>query len=839
VTSPGFEVRAPERLRFILVVALVNLAFLAVDLSLPHPSVSLVVTGRLLLSTLMGLLVVLNRRIEDPCLFQALVRGVSAGVAASFVLLVWGSGVSAGPYLVFLPLLPIVLGVAVPDDPIAIALAALAGAVGGLACVLGEGVTSAQFVFWVLAFASGGAYGVTGGYLHLRASTQQARSERDREDALERLSRDQDLRVAAEVEREMLTKQLQTLHSFAHDIFILMTPAGHIVQVNDRALQAYGYSEEQILGLDVRDLRDPAFSSDADAQLREADEGGVRFNTRHRRRDGTSFPVQVSSRELRIGAKRFRQSIVRDLTEEHDALAASQQAAAALQASQERLERILESAAEGILVSDPTGQIVFSNGRAAELLDQTQEGLLGQPVLEALPPELREQAFAGIPELVRGERLTGEARLTRPGREDRFLLYAVNQLASPGGVDAGFVCVLVDLTPLRGAQAQLLHSQKMEAVGRLASGIAHDFNNLLVVILSNARFLLDDLKPGSTMAEDASGIAEAGERAARLVKQLLTFSRKSQTQPEAITLEGVVLAMDKLVRRTIGEDIEIEVGLEPGGWYTRIDPGHLEQVLMNLAVNARDAMPGGGRLRIRTGNHLLERPLAPELEGLAPGRYVALEVEDSGTGMDAATQSRIFEPFFTTKGEGKGTGLGLATVYGIAEQAGGRVTVRSALGRGSTFSVWLPVCEAPVFTIKDSDPGDRRGQGETVLVVEDSQLVRTSTRRMLERSGFKALEAVSGEQALALLAAGPIDLVLCDVVMPGPSGEDLAFTLGLSHPGLPVVLMTGYTDRDLSTTWPVLAKPFNEKTLARQLRTALDSRPQRASPPAARPAQSR
>jgi CheY-like chemotaxis protein len=371
-------------------------------------------------------------------------------------------------------------------------------------------------------------------------------------------------------------------------------------------------------------------------------------------------------------------------------------------------------------------------------------------------------------------------------------------------------------------RAELEQAQKMEAVGRLASGIAHDFNNLLVVVLGCSEFLLEELPEADPHREDVQQIREAGERAPRLVAQLLAFARKTPGRPVRTDLNSVVLGIEKIVRRTIGEDIQVSLALTPDPWPVRIDTGQLEQVILNLAVNARDAMPKGGRLRIETANdHASER--AADGSG-ARGRGVALRVSDTGCGMTAEVSSRIFEPFFTTKERGKGTGLGLSTVFGIVRRAQGKVAVASEPGKGSTFTISLPACaDEPGDAPAPSCPRLVEGQGATVLLVEDEDGVRRVAERALSRRGFHVLEARNGHEALQRLDGDRVDLVLTDVVMPEMSGPELAACLQRSHPMLPVVFMSGYSDRQ--GTWDdgtvVLSKPFTDEALTSKLDEAL------------------
>ncbi len=388
-----------------------------------------------------------------------------------------------------------------------------------------------------------------------------------------------------------------------------------------------------------------------------------------------------------------------------------------------------------------------------------------------------------------------------------------------------------DVTAQRHLEEQLRQSQKMEAVGQLAGGIAHDFNNLLTAILGSAQLLLHNTPEGDPRREDAEEIRHAGLRAAELTRQLLAFSRRQVLAPKVLELNAVVVNMERMLRRLLGEDIELATSLDPATGAVSADPGQLEQVLLNLAVNARDAMPGGGRLSVATARVTLNEEHIERRHRLPAGDYACLVVTDTGVGMDEATQAHLFEPFFTTKEVGKGTGLGLATVYGIVKQSGGYIWVYSEPARGTTVKVYLPrvsgAAEAPAPAPELTDV---RGGHETVLLVEDATPVRTLARRSLEARGYRVLDAANGPAALELSArhGGGIDLLVTDVVMPGMSGRELAERLAPVRPGMKVLYTSGYTDDAmvrqgvLTAGVAFLQKPFVPDTLARKVREVLD-----------------
>ncbi|HEX8096706.1 MAG TPA: ATP-binding protein, partial [Pyrinomonadaceae bacterium] len=380
---------------------------------------------------------------------------------------------------------------------------------------------------------------------------------------------------------------------------------------------------------------------------------------------------------------------------------------------------------------------------------------------------------------------------------------------------------------------QLRQSQKMEAVGRLAGGVAHDFNNLLTAIMGYSDLSLRKLEEHDPLRHSFEEIRKAADRAASLTRHLLAFSRKQVLQPKVMSLNTTVSEVDQMLRRLIGEDVEVVCVLAPDLGLIKADQSQVEQVLMNLVVNARDAMPGGGKLTVETANVYLDEEYAARHVAARPGYYVQLVVSDTGTGMSEETQARIFEPFFTTKEMGKGTGLGLSTVYGIVKQSAGSVWVYSELGTGTTFKVYLPRVDEEAEEVRaKSRPAELPRGDETILLVEDDEMVRTMTRGILEMSGYRVQEAKLGEEALRLFAerGASVDLLLTDVVMPQMSGKQLRDCLSAVRPDLPVLFMSGYTDEAvvhhgvLSQGAAFLQKPFTPAGLLQKVREVLDER---------------
>jgi signal transduction histidine kinase/CheY-like chemotaxis protein len=395
----------------------------------------------------------------------------------------------------------------------------------------------------------------------------------------------------------------------------------------------------------------------------------------------------------------------------------------------------------------------------------------------------------------------------------------VSMIVSREGAPDDWSRVIVtffDVTDRKRLEEQILQSQKLESLGRLAGGIAHDFNNLLMVISGYSDLLLNNLDKRETLERGLGEIRRAGERGAELTQQLLAFSRKQVTQPRAIDLNALIRESQGMLQRVIGEDIELEISLEPTAWTIKADRGQLHQVLMNLVVNGRQAMPDGGVLVIQTSNETFADP---------PGEYLHLRVRDTGVGMDEQTRQHVFEPFFTTKSAGKGTGLGLATVFGIVTQAGGQITVTSEPGRGTTFNLYFPRMAGPAAAEPAAAVNRPRGQqAGTLLVVEDQDEVRDLACMILRDRGFEVLEAADGDEALSVARRypGPIRLMLTDVIMPGMNGKELAARMAPVRPDTRVIYMSGYTDRiSLEEGAVLLEKPFTADRLMAMVKDAL------------------
>ncbi|MFZ2223199.1 MAG: PAS domain S-box protein [Candidatus Deferrimicrobium sp.] len=619
---------------------------------------------------------------------------------------------------------------------------------------------------------------------------------------------------------------LATLIEASPLAIVTFDPEGVVTMWNPAAERIFGWSGNEALGSRLPCV--PAEKQEEFLALRRRALQGEAFTEPelHRRRaDGSPIVVSASTSPLRRpdGTIYGIMSILIDVTERK-----------AAEESQARLTMAVEQAGESIVVTDTRGTIQYVNPAFERITGYDRMEVIGQNT-RIFKSGRQDTAFYDVlgQTLRRGEVWRGTfLNLRKNGtlyEEDAV----ISPVRDPSGRIVNYVAVKRDVTDIRRMEERLRQSQKMEAVGRLAGGVAHDFNNLLTAISGYSDLLLHRLPEYSTLRRDVEEIRKAGDRAAALTRQLLAFSRRQMLQPQVLDLNSVVTNMGQRLRRLVGEDIALSTDLSPSLSRVKADPGQIEQVIVNLALNARDAMPDGGRITIATADADLSPAYAAAHPGVRPGPHVLLSVADTGHGMDEETQTHLFEPFFTTKERGKGTGLGLATVYGIVQQSDGHIRVNSAADSGSTFLIYLPRGEAPENggqrAVRPLLPRPSPGT-ETILLAEDEEAVRRFAREILSGNGYKVLEAGNGREALLLSEAhrGEIHLLLTDVAMPKMSGRELTERIRPLRPDLRILYMSGYIDdallrRDvLEDGAPFLQKPFTSEALARKVREVLD-----------------
>ena len=497
-----------------------------------------------------------------------------------------------------------------------------------------------------------------------------------------------------------------------------------------------------------------------------------------------------------------------------------------------QLATIVESSDDAIVSRTLDGTIQSWNGAAERMYEYSAAEAIGKPISILYPHGQRDEILANLEKIKRGDivRNFETIRATKDGKQIHIAL-TVSPIKDVSGRIVGASAIGRDITESKQMEDMFRQAQKMEAVGRLAGGVAHDFNNMLSVIIGYSELLLERADTDGQVRKQCEEIKRAGDRAASLTRQLLAFSRQQVLEPRVLNLNTSVAEIEKMLRRLIGEDIDLRTSLDPTLGLVKADPGQIEQVIMNLALNARDAMPGGGKLIIETSNTELDDEYALHHPPCIVGRYVILAVTDSGVGMSQETKARIFEPFFTTKELGKGTGLGLSTVYGVAKQSGGYIWVYSEPGQGSVFKLYLPRVDGSEVQIRPAKSAPELLPGtETVLLVEDEQSVRALTRNLLEQGGYTVLEADNGAHAVEIAKQhhGPIHLLLTDVVMPGMNGPAVAEMILPIHPEAKALYVSGYSSSFGTQTGLVPAganlfqKPFSRAALLRKVRNLLD-----------------
>jgi two-component system, cell cycle sensor histidine kinase and response regulator CckA len=609
---------------------------------------------------------------------------------------------------------------------------------------------------------------------------------------------------------------------------LLITDLDDVVQiVNTRMLSLTGFSDEEMKGQRAYELLLPPAEWGNALSRHERRSKGIseRFETQICRKDGTWFWAEINASPLCDPAG----LIIGTLSVTNDISSRKQ--------DEERLKfqaEVLSQVTEAIIAIGSDGSVNYWNHGAEELYGFKFYETLHRPLRELVHGEFLAPGSSTDGQMEGVSVWRGESTHRHKDGHEVVVEATVRRLNDASGQPCGILAVIRDISERRRAEAilrqkeeELRQAQKMEAVGKLAGGVAHDFNNLLTAIGGYSEMMLLSLDPQDPLRSDVEEIRRAGRRAADLTRQLLAFSRKQVLQPQVLDLNAVVLGMDKMLRRLIGADVELVTVLEPSLASVKADRGQLEQVILNLAVNARDAMTHGGKLTLKTAN------VEPGTAGVPAGlsNPVMLSVSDTGCGIDVETLTHIFEPFFTTKQQGKGTGLGLSTVYGVIEQSGGRIAVESELLRGTTFRIYLPQSDAQRPAPAEHSPAHLPIGTETVLVVEDESVVRNLVHQVLERSGYNVLEAQHGAEALRIVLQhpGPIHLLLTDLVMPLMGGRELAKRLLGMGKDIKVLYMSGYTDDsairqgDLTPGTNFIQKPFTPDSLSFKVRNLLDS----------------
>jgi two-component system cell cycle sensor histidine kinase/response regulator CckA len=620
-------------------------------------------------------------------------------------------------------------------------------------------------------------------------------------------------------ESEELYHRLFELESDA--IVLVDGESGRLLAANTAATVLYGYSREELLSLNRVDL-----SAEPEKTIQATTEMQVMIPLRwHKKKDGTVFPVEISGCYFDLKGRSVFVSAIRDITNR-------KLSEAALKNSEEKFSKAFYSNPAAIVIIDLTSKSYLEVNRTFEQLTGfRRDEVVGHHqtgVLLADPP-FREKVIEQLRQ--EGSLHNWEFHFRKKDGGGGVGLLSAELIEIDGKQCA--ITATVDITDRLHLESQLRQAQKLESVGRLAGGVAHDFNNLLTIINGYSSLLLKELRLGDPPYAFAQEISKAGNHAAGLTRQLLAFSRKQILEPTLLDVNTVVNDAGRMLQRIIGEDIELTTRLDPLLGQVMVDPDQINQVIMNLVVNARDAMPDGGKLEIATENVEVDESFLAAHPDALPGKYVLITVTDTGFGMDVKTLQSAFEPFFTTKERGKGTGLGLSTVYGIVRQSGGWIDVQSEVGKGSSFKIYIPCTEACSMPAVPTAPKDAVYGGETVLVVEDQEAVRELTKTVLEAYGYHILEATNGVEALAVVESHPdeIHLLLTDVILPGMNGMDLSRRLRALRPKLKVLFTSGYPAEVIARRGVVerdvayLAKPVSPDALVAKVRDVLAEPP--------------
>ena len=631
------------------------------------------------------------------------------------------------------------------------------------------------------------------------------------------------------------------------DAIVAVDSSGTILQVNTQALELFGYSHSELIGQKVELLVPDSYRGQhhhhrqAYAEQPKTRRMGASLDLYGRRRNGSEFPVEISLSPVSTNRGKFILSAIRDISDrkrvDEELRRATEElhrrTAEQLGEYRARLASIVDSSEDAIIGKDLDGTITSWNRGAENIYGYTPEEAMGKNISLLAPSDRPDEIPGILAKIGRGETVEHleSVRVTKDGRHLNVSI-TVSPLRDAKGDVVGASAIARDITAQRRAESQLNTAQKMEAIGRLAGGVAHDFNNILGIIGACSEFLRDRIDPSAEPAQYVENIKQAIERGSSLTRQLLSFSRSTAVKPQLLDLNERLKYVGKLLRPLMGDDVEIMIVSKSPAAVVEADPGHLDQIVVNLAVNARDAMPRGGKFILETGTARFDEAFAQQHQNMAPGNYVVLAVSDTGSGMDSPTAARIFEPFFTTKGPGKGTGLGLATVYGIVKQSAGHIFVYSEVGHGTTFKIYLPNADHKIGlgSRAEAETLAPDAKSATILLVEDDEIMRRLTRQLLEERGYAVVEANDGKAALEWVRSNPgrIDLVLTDVIMRNMSGPELVKELSGSNPGLKVVFMSGYTgeliaEREvLERGITLLEKPFSRNALLKTIHATLD-----------------
>lgn len=628
---------------------------------------------------------------------------------------------------------------------------------------------------------------------------------------------------------------LHAVVATAVDGVILIDAKGSILMFNPACERLFGYKSSEVIGQNVKLLMPQPYQSEHDLYLDNYHRTGARKiigigrEVKGRRKDGSVFPMDLSVGESKTDDSSIFVGIIRDLSERQRNEKEIRETAA-------RLQAVVETAVDGVILIDARGSIMMLNPACERLFDYDSAEVIGQNVKMLMPDPYRREHDTYLENYLS----TGEKKIIGIGRE--VLGRRKDGSTFPMDLSVGeaqqedtsiFVGIIHDLTDRKHSEAQLVQAQKMEAVGQLSGGIAHDFNNLLTVIIGNAESISDELADRPQLQSLLNMIISAGERGAELTQRLLAFSRRQTLQPVEVNCNRLVDQMQQMLQRTLREDIEIKTELEPGLWSAFADAAQLEAAILNLAINAQDAMPDGGKLSITTANVPLDENYQSKNPEVPPGFYVMIAVTDDGEGMPESVLKKVFEPFFTTKDVGKGTGLGLSMVYGFVKQSNGHVSIYSDPGLGTTVRIYLPssVTLADPKAIQfDIDEKNATGGGEKILVAEDDAFVRTFAVNCLDSLGYRVIEASDGREALAILhSTDDIDILFTDIVMPGGmTGLELVEKARHLRPDLKVLLTSGYALDTLTARGRlnvgtfVLHKPYRKASLAQHMRRVIE-----------------